>query len=82
MNRKEVVPEGCFPGVGCFSCIFPECRYSGSKKKGETLRNKKSPAVTAITARRKPKKSLDNYSTFRRKVNSMNAQANFEFIFY
>lgn len=81
MNRKEVVPEGCFPGVGCFSCIFPECRYSGSKKKGETLRNKKSPAVTAITARHKTK-SLDKYSTFRRKVNSKYAQANFEFIFY
>ena len=80
MNRKEVVPDGCFPGVGCFSCIFPECIYSGSKKKGETL-NKKGPAVTAITARHKTK-SLDKYSTFRRKVNSMNAQMNMEFIFY
>ena len=80
MNKKEVVPDGCFPGVGCFSCIFPECRYSGSKKKEETL-NKKGPAVKAITARRKTK-SLDKYSTFRRKVNSKYAQANFEFIFY
>lgn len=80
MNRKDVVPDGCFPGVGCFSCIFPECRYSGSKKKGEKL-NKKGPAVTAITARSKTK-SLDKYSTFRRKVNSKNAQLNMEFIFY
>ena len=80
MNRKEVVPDGCFPGVGCFSCIFPECIYSGSKKKGETL-NKKGPAVTAITARHKTK-SLDKYSTFRRKVNSKHAQLNMEFNFY
>lgn len=81
MRKADVIPAGCNPGFGCFSCPLPDCEYQGCRVKSESL-NEKSPAVTAITARRKPKKSLDNYSTFRRKVNSMNAQLNMEFIFY